>query len=109
MRLFEIEPDADAARRIDLQPAVVLDVAELLGRRVVENENDGRYSLRQIEILVEHVGHVHRPVAAIVQQLEILAELPALARVQSVIDRKSTRLNSSHLGISYAVFCLKKK
>src|SRR5205814_10484168 len=28
---------------------------------------------------------------------------------QSGLDRKSTRLNSSHLGISYAVFCLKKK
>jgi len=27
----------------------------------------------------------------------------------SLADRKSTRLNSSHLGISYAVFCLKKK
>src|SRR5947199_5835189 len=27
----------------------------------------------------------------------------------STRDRKSTRLNSSHLGISYAVFCLKKK
>src|SRR5258705_6890107 len=27
----------------------------------------------------------------------------------SSADRKSTRLNSSHLGISYAVFCLKKK
>src|ERR1039458_10701282 len=27
----------------------------------------------------------------------------------AVRDRKSTRLNSSHLGISYAVFCLKKK
>src|ERR1039458_5215375 len=27
----------------------------------------------------------------------------------TVMDRKSTRLNSSHLGISYAVFCLKKK
>src|SRR5262245_63970363 len=26
-----------------------------------------------------------------------------------LLDRKSTRLNSSHLGISYAVFCLKKK
>src|SRR2546426_6666249 len=26
-----------------------------------------------------------------------------------VLDRKSTRLNSSHLVISYAVFCLKKK
>src|SRR5205814_9853382 len=29
--------------------------------------------------------------------------------VQAARDRKSTRLNSSHLGISYAVFCLKKK
>src|SRR5258705_862784 len=30
-------------------------------------------------------------------------------RLDREIDRKSTRLNSSHLGISYAVFCLKKK
>src|SRR5439155_14677229 len=29
--------------------------------------------------------------------------------IQSLIDRKSTRLNSSHVAISYAVFCLKKK
>src|SRR3712207_6977916 len=29
--------------------------------------------------------------------------------VQNRIDRKSTRLNSSHANISYAVFCLKKK
>src|SRR5205807_7194761 len=29
--------------------------------------------------------------------------------VQGILDRKSTRLNSSHLVISYAVFCLKKK
>src|SRR5258707_5954314 len=28
---------------------------------------------------------------------------------QRVVDRKSTRLNSSHANISYAVFCLKKK
>src|SRR5258705_7047726 len=28
--------------------------------------------------------------------------------IQVSLDRKSTRLNSSHLGISYAVFCLKK-
>src|SRR3989442_3030540 len=28
---------------------------------------------------------------------------------EPVIDRKSTRLNSSHVRISYAVFCLKKK
>src|SRR5690606_40489020 len=30
-------------------------------------------------------------------------------RVGGVADRKSTRLNSSHVKISYAVFCLKKK
>src|SRR5437870_5903204 len=30
-------------------------------------------------------------------------------RVQEPVDRKSTRLNSSHVAISYAVFCLKKK
>src|SRR5256885_8340326 len=34
----------------------------------------------------------------------------AAAREQVIaLDRKSTRLNSSHLVISYAVFCLKKK
>src|SRR5258705_3176053 len=32
-----------------------------------------------------------------------------LAYLAVLGDRKSTRLNSSHLGISYAVFCLKKK
>src|SRR5690625_2225284 len=31
------------------------------------------------------------------------------ARGQKTADRKSTRLNSSHVAISYAVFCLKKK
>src|SRR5947199_101106 len=38
-----------------------------------------------------------------------LRHLPVLRRVHGTLDRKSTRLNSSHLGISYAVFCLKKK
>src|SRR5262245_58414169 len=36
-------------------------------------------------------------------------EFQRLPRDADVADRKSTRLNSSHLGISYAVFCLKKK
>src|SRR5205814_6406269 len=37
---------------------------------------------------------------------------PLISRIPLILrkrDRKSTRLNSSHLGISYAVFCLKKK
>src|SRR2546426_6370502 len=47
---------------------------------------------RRIAVGVE-LGHQHLPGA-------IMGEL---------VDRKSTRLNSSHLVISYAVFCLKKK
>src|SRR2546421_7487250 len=40
----------------------------------------------------------------------ILGSTPAVAAgVEPRIDRKSTRLNSSHDQISYAVFCLKKK
>src|SRR5205814_9414197 len=38
-----------------------------------------------------------------------IAEAAARRAVPIDLDRKSTRLNSSHLGISYAVFCLKKK
>src|SRR5205807_6698268 len=37
-----------------------------------------------------------------------LGDLPKTERFHFVEDRKSTRLNSSHLVISYAVFCLKK-
>src|SRR5260221_8216297 len=36
-------------------------------------------------------------------------QLPHRGCIISVLDRKSTRLNSSHTVISYAVFCLKKK
>src|SRR3712207_7584489 len=45
----------------------------------------------------------------------VAADVPAVARgvqgqqAEADIDRKSTRLNSSHANISYAVFCLKKK
>src|SRR5699024_12304305 len=38
-----------------------------------------------------------------------LSKLPQPKHVSRRRDRKSTRLNSSHVSISYAVFCLKKK
>src|SRR5437868_13080813 len=44
----------------------------------------------------ENIGSIQR---------NVTAALPALIAA----DRKSTRLNSSHVSISYAVFCLKKK
>src|SRR3712207_7985146 len=54
--------------------------------------------------LVE-LRRVERPLLARVAAEEQLVELaPHLGQ-----DRKSTRLNSSHANISYAVFCLKKK
>src|SRR5699024_12004970 len=57
-----------------------------------------------------HIWGMKEPLIAliprIIHQLSIAFWLGALAYI---IDRKSTRLNSSHVSISYAVFCLKKK
>src|SRR3712207_8225671 len=54
------------------------------------------------------LAHQDRPLAArrgrLARQLR-----PLQVRSPALLDRKSTRLNSSHANISYAVFCLKKK
>src|SRR5205814_10584473 len=61
------------------------------------------------------VGVRGRPIDAFVLGLFVTLShtsgivLVAVLAATRTIDRKSTRLNSSHLGISYAVFCLKKK
>src|SRR2546422_5420633 len=52
---------------------------------------------RMERLLATH-GHARRP-----------AEAPSEYAARAIRDRKSTRLNSSHGYISYAVFCLKKK
>src|SRR3712207_7434846 len=43
------------------------------------------------------------------QRLAVVARAAADVAEDVHVDRKSTRLNSSHANISYAVFCLKKK
>src|SRR3712207_8791869 len=67
-------------------------------------------------VVVDHVHH-HAQAGA-VDPADHLAELARAlgavgrGRVRALgrgVDRKSTRLNSSHANISYAVFCLKKK
>src|SRR3712207_7910153 len=58
----------------------------------------------EVEALVARVGT--HPVWGYAHCLRVLALSEELARAE---DRKSTRLNSSHANISYAVFCLKKK
>ena len=70
-----------------------------------------RYLTEKIREAIEHANMLH----AFVQYhgLEQLAlstsELTDLLADLQDRDRKSTRLNSSHANISYAVFCLKKK
>src|SRR3712207_8940536 len=39
----------------------------------------------------------------------VVVEMSGVGARANTLDRKSTRLNSSHANISYAVFCLKKK
>src|SRR5256885_9852180 len=51
----------------------------------------------------------NRPGAASIIGATLIARAPADGYTLGTADRKSTRLNSSHLVISYAVFCLKKK
>src|SRR3712207_8020152 len=59
---------------------------------------------RDGDVLVDGLWSV---VAVAVDRLHVVL-LHAIA-MQRLEDRKSTRLNSSHANISYAVFCLKKK
>src|SRR5256885_13109562 len=75
------------------------------GEYVVALLQPGMYT-----ISVEATGFArgkHTDVTLNVQQTLQIDFQMALGRVSE--DRKSTRLNSSHLVISYAVFCLKKK
>src|ERR1035441_10909709 len=44
-----------------------------------------------------------------IQRVEPVPWMRQQSSSMAVTDRKSTRLNSSHLGISYAVFCLEKR
>src|SRR5690349_23929646 len=52
---------------------------------------------------------LHGPMTSTALFKATMKRLPADIAAQLKEDRKSTRLNSSHVEISYAVFCLKKK
>src|SRR3712207_7514760 len=59
---------------------------------------------RKVGRVAELLGPVKTPYASVITMTDRTSRL-----VGSKVDRKSTRLNSSHANISYAVFCLKKK
>src|SRR5438309_9083696 len=70
-----------------------------------------RREARAADVEVTHLAQRDRP-QRVVQHEQLLTGTGAADRDHFVLacaDRKSTRLNSSHSSISYAVFCLKKK
>src|SRR5436309_12588461 len=71
-----------------------------LARQIIQRANDGYHSQKR--------GDPEYPPFALTPWDD---RIKWSAYVQKVaeLDRKSTRLNSSHVKISYAVFCLKKK
>src|SRR3712207_7265102 len=75
--------------------------------------SDGRDQLHaRVQVARHQVGradqHAGLAVALEGEDPRVLEEAPD-DRDHADVDRKSTRLNSSHANISYAVFCLKKK
>src|SRR5438128_6349716 len=80
--------DADGGLGIDREHAVLLDVAELTRRRVVEGEDDGRRAGREHDAPVEQVAKGDQPVALCVERPEVAPEVlgrPRPARL-GIID-----------------------
>src|SRR5690606_39728452 len=100
----------ERVEKLAAPPGFAVHVAEgEVAFHQLEDGNVGRRSHPELAVLrptdreggavAGHPDHLGQRKAA-VQQLA--------HGVEKVIDRKSTRLNSSHVKISYAVFCLKK-
>src|SRR3712207_9500370 len=65
---------------------------------------------RGVDVVVDHlVPQRHAQHRGAVEPVGRVAQGPRHGGSGGLADRKSTRLNSSHANISYAVFCLKKK
>src|SRR5690348_17895111 len=68
-----------------------------------------RRDLDLVERFFERFGGATVFVSRLLPVVRTFIAFPAGMARMSQVDRKSTRLNSSHPSISYAVFCLKKK
>src|SRR2546426_3275283 len=64
-------------------------------------------AIRPSLIVNNRVGHSRQGLSGLNKEGHV--DLGDFGTPEQQVDRKSTRLNSSHLVISYAVFCLKKK
>src|SRR5438034_10901713 len=89
--------ERNSSRRSFLKGSALTGAAYVLGRRVLARPNP-------LSVIVVGAGAFGGWTA-----LELLRKGAKVVLVEAWGDRKSTRLNSSHTVISYAVFCLKKK
>src|SRR5690606_27005702 len=72
----------------------------------LEEHQEGKIVVDGVELTddVRAIDQIRRETGMVFQSFNLFPHLTVLDN----IDRKSTRLNSSHVKISYAVFCLKK-
>src|SRR3712207_7568110 len=71
----------------------------------VEVQLIGRLNCARNSTTLDLLRHEHQ----IIETMSLRLSSLLFVLTTSTLDRKSTRLNSSHANISYAVFCLKKK
>src|SRR5690554_4649537 len=68
--------------------------------------NEGKVIIEGLETS-KNIEGIRKLIGVVPQEYALYPKLTAKENL--MLDRKSTRLNSSHVRISYAVFCLKKK
>src|SRR6266403_1738272 len=116
MPVADVEGDADGLVPIPwrhgehgLGFALDLEIPVRLDGHDVPRMEQAPRGQRESDLSAARGGHaLARPAPLLPGQAERVALLPRQGRPIHVQDRKSTRLNSSHVEISYAVFCLKK-
>src|SRR5262245_64939024 len=97
----------DAVKKMSVQDAKgILTGGDTAATDYFKRTTEGDLTKRFLPVVKQATDKV-----GLAQQYNSLAHQGAAIGLvkEDQSDRKSTRLNSSHLGISYAVFCLKKK
>src|SRR5205814_9240976 len=101
-----ITPSPTTMHPLSLHDALPISMADVLSSA---NQIAADYYREQQLVASDHANRFARTLAAIDLANADVRPIRDLLAPDVTQDRKSTRLNSSHLGISYAVFCLKKK
>src|SRR5205814_3515277 len=88
-------------RSSDLRRRTAVNAVEAVGIHVIRKTTGTPYSRDENNFMPGYIKIRHNPLYLRKDRIIPASRTPA----NILIDRKSTRLNSSHLGISYAVFC----